>query len=333
MKTLYLCGAGNPDGVRLAMIVNREEPKWDRLVVLDDDPARHGQELLGAPIAGGIEEMLAKADPSTDNVVNLIARSTATRRKVRNKILATGIPFAQLIHPGVETLGVTFGGADVTVYENATLCANSTIGEGSVVFMNAVIGHGATVKQGAVVGPGAVLNARVVLSDLGYFGTNASILPDLTIGEAATVGANSAVVADVPAKATAIGVPAQVLMTAESARSLEDAGSSQLGKPDEETAQAIKEVWQEVLGVSEIAANANFFDLGGTSLLALQLTKRTQEVVGKPVALLDVFRFPTIELLAAHLSDNSGNGRGASVGAKRAEQRRKRRLAQRPGRM
>ena len=77
MRTLYLCGAGNAEGVRLAMIVNRTEKKWDRLLVLDDDPGKHGQELLGAEIAGGIAEMLAKADPATDNVVNLVGRSTA----------------------------------------------------------------------------------------------------------------------------------------------------------------------------------------------------------------------------------------------------------------
>ena len=327
MRTLYLCGAGNAEGVRLAMIVNRTEKKWDRLLVLDDDPGKHGQELLGAEIAGGIAEMLAKADPATDNVVNLVGRSTAGRSAVRKKILESGIPFAQLIHPRVETLGVTFGGDDIMIYENATLCGGSTIGQGSVVFMNAVVGHGATVKECAVVGPGSVLNARVVLSDRAYFGTNASILPDLTIGEEATVGANSAVMENVPAGATAIGVPAQLLMTAKSARTLEASSSVPQVPADEETTEAIRQVWQELLKLSEIPAKANFFDVGGTSLLALQLRERTQEVLGTPVALLDIFRFPTVETLAASLSSSSsGRGRtGASIGAQRAEIRRRRR--------
>jgi len=309
------------------MIVNRTEKKWDRLLVLDDDPARHGQEILGTKIAGGILEMLSKADPTTDNVVNLIARSTSTRLKVRTKILETGIPFVQLVHPGVETLGVTFAGADIIVYENATVCGGATIGEGSVVFMNAVVGHGATVKECAVVGPGAVLNARVVLADRGYVGTNASILPDLTVGVGATVGANSAVVDNVPDNAAAIGVPAELLVTAASAREMANASPGEMAPADEETTNAVRQAWQQVLERTDIPAHASFFDIGGTSLLAVRLRERTQTLLGKPVALLDIFRFPTIERLAASLSraGSGEEGSSASAGARRAEIRRRQR--------
>lgn len=328
MRTLYLCGAGNAEGVRLAMVVNRAAKKWDRFLVLDDDPSRHGQELLGAEIAGGISEMLANADPATDNVVNLVGRTTSGRSAVRKKILESGVPFAPLIHPRVETLGVTFGGDDVMIYENATLCGGSTIGEGSVVFMNAVVGHGATVKECAVVGPGAVLNARVVLCDRAYFGTNASILPDLTIGEEATVGANSAVMENVPAGASALGVPAQLLMIGKSGRELDASDSVPRAVADERTIETIRQVWQEVLELPEAPTQkANFFDVGGSSLLALLLRERTQEALGKPVSLLDIFRFPTVESLAASLSNSSsgeGSG-GAGIGARRADIRRRRR--------
>ena len=328
MRTLYLCGAGNAEGVRLAMLVNRAEKRWDRFLVLDDDPSRHGQELLGAEIAGGISDMLAKADPATDNVVNLVGRTTSGRSAVRKKILESGVPFAQLIHPRVETLGVTFGGDDVMIYENATLCGGSTIGQGSVVFMNAVVGHGATVKECAVVGPGAVLNARVVLGDRAYFGTNASILPDLTIGEDATVGANSAVMQNVPPGASALGVPAQLLMASKSAGALDASDSVPKAVGDEKTTEAIRQVWQEVLELAEAPAKkAGFFDIGGTSLLALELRERIQQVLGKPVSLLDIFRFPTVESLAASLSSSSsGEGnRGAGIGVRRADVRRRRR--------
>lgn len=330
MRTLFLCGAGNAEGVRLAMIVNRAEAKWDRLLVLDDDPGRHGHEVLGVAVAGGIVETLARAHPATDNVVNLVGRTTSGRSAVRKKILESGIPFARLIHPGVETLGVTFVGDDVMVYANATLCGGATLCEGSVVFMNAAVGHGATVKECAVVGPGSVLNARVVLSERAYFGTNASILPDLTIGEEATVGANSAVMEDVPAGATAIGVPAELLMHAKSARSPDDSSSVPPVPADAETIAAIRELWLEVLQLPELPANANFFDVGGSSLLALRLRERAQGVLGRPVSLLDVFRFPTVESFASALSSpvSGRGGAAASVGARRGEMRR-RRLVQR----
>jgi len=46
MNTLYLCGAGNPEGVRLARKINRARCRWDRIVVLDDDPSKLGQNEL-----------------------------------------------------------------------------------------------------------------------------------------------------------------------------------------------------------------------------------------------------------------------------------------------
>ena len=57
-----------------------------------------------------------------------------------------------------------------------------------------------------------MINARVELGEGVYVGTNASILPDLTVGSWATIGANSAVIQDVPPGATVMGVPAQLLI-------------------------------------------------------------------------------------------------------------------------
>ncbi len=81
-----------------------------------------------------------------------------------------------------------------------------------MVFAAAIVGHGCRLGRCCILAPGAVVNARVELGDGVYVGTNASILPDLKIGPGATIGANSAVVQDVPAGATVMGVPAQLLM-------------------------------------------------------------------------------------------------------------------------
>jgi sugar O-acyltransferase (sialic acid O-acetyltransferase NeuD family) len=210
MTTLYLCGAGNPEGVRLALTINRTQSRWDRIILLDDDPSKQGQSILGVEIAGPFNA-LEQADAATDEVSNLVARTTRGRQSALLKIQAYGLPFAQLIHPGVDIMGVGLG-RDITVYQDGLLFTNATVGEGSVVLARAIVGHGCHVDQCCVIGPGAVINARVELGDGVYFGTNASILPDLKIGPWATIGANSAVVQDVPAGATVMGVPAEILI-------------------------------------------------------------------------------------------------------------------------
>ncbi len=210
MKRLYLCGAGNPEGVRLALSINEAQKRWERIILLDDNPSKHGQSILGVEIAGPFT-VLERADPASAEVVNLVARTTSKRQSALNKILAYGLPFASLIDPGVDMTGVDVG-KDITIYRNVLFCANATAEEGSVFFAGAIVGHGCRLGRCCVVAPGAVINARVELGDGVYIGTNASILPELKIGAWATIGANSAVVRDVPAGATVMGVPAQVLM-------------------------------------------------------------------------------------------------------------------------
>jgi len=55
MRKLYLCGAGNSEGVRLAQQINARHPRWDHIVLLDDDPAKLGSERLGVPVVGRID--------------------------------------------------------------------------------------------------------------------------------------------------------------------------------------------------------------------------------------------------------------------------------------
>jgi sugar O-acyltransferase (sialic acid O-acetyltransferase NeuD family) len=210
MTTLYLCGAGNLEGVRLALTINKAQSRWERVIILDDDPSKHGQSILGVEIIGPFS-VLKQANSESDEVSNMVARTTKARQSALRKIKEYGLPFATLINPGIDITGVDFS-RDITVYPNAQLCANAAVGAGLVALMGAIVGHKCHVGQGCIVAPGAVINARVQVGDGVYVGTNASIMPDLRVGPWATIGANSAVVQDVPAGATVMGVPAQILM-------------------------------------------------------------------------------------------------------------------------
>ncbi len=213
MRTLYLCGAGNSEGVRLSQRVAQSDGRWDRIVLLDDDPRTHGQSILGVEIAGSFNA-LTQADPSSSEVANLIARTTIKRWVSRQRIESFGLRFASLISPEVDIAGADLE-ADVVVYHNATVGPQTSIGSGSVVFMGAVVGHESRVGRGCIVAANAVLNARVQLGDGVYVGTNAAVLPEVKIGEWATIAAGSVAAMDVPAGATLMGVPGKVILTAE----------------------------------------------------------------------------------------------------------------------
>jgi acetyltransferase-like isoleucine patch superfamily enzyme len=52
----------------------------------------------------------------------------------------------------------------------------------------------------------------VIIGDDAYIGVKATILPGVTIGKMATIGANSLVTENVPGYAVALGVPAMVFL-------------------------------------------------------------------------------------------------------------------------
>jgi amino acid adenylation domain-containing protein/non-ribosomal peptide synthase protein (TIGR01720 family) len=62
-------------------------------------------------------------------------------------------------------------------------------------------------------------------------------------------------------------------------------------------------IWREELGVSEVGVQDNFFDLGGHSLLLVEVHRRLREASGLDVPVVDLFRFPTIRSLCEHLGD------------------------------
>lgn len=64
----------------------------------------------------------------------------------------------------------------------------------------------------------------------------------------------------------------------------------------------IASVWREVLGVSSVGVDDNFFDLGGTSLQMIRVHAALAPRLPKPVTLVDLFTWPSIRALAASLA-------------------------------
>ena len=302
MRTLYLCGAGNSEGVRLALAINRRQPRWDRIALLDDDPRKLGEVRLGVEVAGPLDRLRCPGADETVEAANLVARTTAGRRAVRERIVETGAPFAPLVAADVDVEGAALA-PDVIVYQHATIGPEVEIGDGACVFMGAVVGHESRVGAGSVIAANAVINARVTLGEGVYVGSCATIVPEVHVGAWATIGAGSLVVQDVPDGATVVGVPAELVRRdapGATADSFPDTTPPPL-RDEREIEASIMTVWREVLVLPDVQRDDNFFDLGGRSLQALQLRERIRQATGCELALTDVFRFPSVRTLAEHL--------------------------------
>ncbi len=96
-----------------------------------------------------------------------------------------------------------------------------------------------------------------------------------------------------------------------------------------EIEQKIAAVWRDALATSAIGPNENFFEAGGTSLLAASASRKLQEALGRSVAMTDLYRFPTIRLLAQYYG---GDETQDSAELDESEERGKARRAQRAAR-
>ncbi|MFZ4655713.1 MAG: beta-ketoacyl synthase N-terminal-like domain-containing protein [Caldilineaceae bacterium] len=75
--------------------------------------------------------------------------------------------------------------------------------------------------------------------------------------------------------------------------------------PRSEIETTIAAVWAEVLQRPTVGIHENFFDLGGHSLLLLRVHHQLQARLAQPVAVIDLFQFPTISALSEHLSQST----------------------------
>ncbi|HEY7200648.1 MAG TPA: phosphopantetheine-binding protein, partial [Candidatus Dormibacteraeota bacterium] len=101
-----------------------------------------------------------------------------------------------------------------------------------------------------------------------------------------------------------------------------------LDAPATPTEHAVAEVWREVLGTPAFGAGDNFFEVGGSSLAIVAVQVRLSERLGRQLRLVDLFRFPNVRGLAAHL-DGARDDQMLERAARRVAVRRER-LRQRP---
>ncbi|KQB41358.1 non-ribosomal peptide synthetase [Flavobacterium aquidurense] len=74
--------------------------------------------------------------------------------------------------------------------------------------------------------------------------------------------------------------------------------------PQNEIQRQVAEIWQDLLKIEKIGINDNFIELGGHSLVAVQVFNRIYKELGKTISLRLFFENPTIKKLVDQLKEN-----------------------------
>jgi natural product biosynthesis luciferase-like monooxygenase protein len=92
--------------------------------------------------------------------------------------------------------------------------------------------------------------------------------------------------------------------------------------PESELEATIAQAWKDRLMLETVGIDDNFFDLGGHSLLIVQIHRSLRDQLERPLSLTDLYRFPTIRSLAGFLGSDDGGATTVEKGQARAERRR-----------
>jgi len=78
--------------------------------------------------------------------------------------------------------------------------------------------------------------------------------------------------------------------------------------PRDAREEAIAGIWREIMGIQEISVDANFFEIGGTSLIAVRMFDKIERTFGIKLPLATLLEAQTIAALAATLQDVEPSG-------------------------
>jgi FkbH-like protein len=93
---------------------------------------------------------------------------------------------------------------------------------------------------------------------------------------------------------------------------------TQLRQPESDTERRLVELWRELLNIDEIGVDDDYFDLGGTSLLAARMFAEIARRFGKKLRLTTILDCPTVRALAPYVEPAGLSVSGAIVELRRA---------------
>lgn len=210
VKDLVIYGAGgfaNGDLTWTIEDINMGKKSWNLLGYLDDDVKLHGQIRNTYEILGGSDWLNGKKE-----IYCVIGLGFGNiREKVLKKIKNEVAGFPTLIHPNVSCSRHVEIGAGNMILAGNLISGGAKIKNFVIVNLDCTVGHDVILNDFVTISPGAHLSGFVNVANFGEVGTGANVVQGVTIGENSIIGAGSAVIRDIPAYCTAVGVPAKVI--------------------------------------------------------------------------------------------------------------------------
>lgn len=207
MKDIVILGAGG-FAREVAWLIeenNKVCPEWNILGFVTEEKENS---LLKYPILGDDDWLL-----SQDREIYAVCSigSADLREKIIRKYEGSKVIFPSIISRSAIVPEGTIIGEGVVICAGTILTVNVKLGNFVIINLDCTVGHEAVLGNYVTLYPSVNVSGGVTIGDNSEMGTGSAIIHNKTVGEHSILGACAAVVRDIPAWSTAVGIPAKVI--------------------------------------------------------------------------------------------------------------------------
>lgn len=203
---IVIVGAGGQGRVVLDILRNNHQ--FEVIGFVDSAKHLHGKEIDGVAVIGDMNCLKEYSYLGIGGAIVAIGDNTV-RCRFAQQISSLGISLINAIHPSATIAQNAVVGKNVVIAQGANICAHVTIKDSVICNTGCIIEHESVIYEGAHICPGVKLAGHVTVHPHAFIGIGSTVIQNLTIGEAAVVGAGAVVLADVEPETTVVGVPAK----------------------------------------------------------------------------------------------------------------------------
>ena len=209
MKNIAIFGGGGFGREVKTIIdkINEVNPSTYNFIGFYDDGIEKGKIVNGYPVLGGLEDV-----NNYKEELNLVISigDPKIKTSILNKISNPKINYPCIIHPNasISNDDVVIGNGCI-ICEGTIITCNIKIGNFVILNLSCTVGHDTIIEDYCAFMPSVNISGEVIIKKGVYVGTGAKIINLLEIGENTIVGAGAVVSKSLPAKCTAVGIPAK----------------------------------------------------------------------------------------------------------------------------
>jgi sugar O-acyltransferase (sialic acid O-acetyltransferase NeuD family) len=178
---------------------------------IDENQSLHGQMVAGLPVLGDWS-WFDEVERVAVAVICAVGLPQVSRRLIQ-RAKARGLSFVNAISPLAHVSPTAKLGWGIVVFPQVIVSTGVCLGSYCILNVGVTVSHDTQVGKYSNINPGVHLAGDTSIGEGCYVGMGTNVIQRRSIGSWTVIGAGAAVVHDIPANVTAVGVPARVIKT------------------------------------------------------------------------------------------------------------------------